>query len=60
MSKKLPANPHLRQIGNQAKDLLKAQRRGDPDAALRIGQYLPRLASADSATILATSLPGRN
>ena len=56
MSKKFPSHPHLRQIGNQAKDLVKAHRRGDPDAVLRISEHLPRLASADSEAILATNL----
>ena len=56
MSKKLPSNPHLRQIGNQAKDLVQAHRRGDPDAVVRIREYLPRLVSADAETILAADL----
>jgi ankyrin repeat protein len=36
MSKSLPARPSLEQLKNQAKDLLKFQRSGDPEAIRRI------------------------
>ena len=40
----LPSNPNLRQLRNQAKDLWRAFRSREPDAALRFRQSLPQLA----------------
>ena len=43
MPKSLPANPNLAQYRKQAKDLLKAWKRGDADARQRIAEHHPRL-----------------
>jgi HEAT repeat protein len=41
MPRTLPPDPNLDQLKNQAKDLLKACRAGDPQALLRIERWLP-------------------
>ena len=41
MSASLPAAPSLEQLRNQAKDLLRAHRAGDPDAAARVAAHHP-------------------
>jgi hypothetical protein len=41
MPRTLPPDPNLEQLRNQAKDLLKACRAGDPQALLRINRWLP-------------------
>ena len=44
----LPARPNLEQIKNQAKDLLKAYRAGQPSARMRFRESLPRLRGASN------------
>ena len=51
MSKSLPAKPNLEQYRKQAKDLLKAWRRGDADARQRIAAHHPRLSRVSSARL---------
>ena len=41
MSASLPAAPSLEQLRKQAKDLLRAHRAGDPDAAARVAAHHP-------------------
>ena len=55
MSKYLPTQPNLRQLRNQAKDLVKAHGAGNPDAVRRIGVNLPRLSVASEDAILSGS-----
>jgi hypothetical protein len=43
-SRPFPPDAHLRQLKNQAKDLCRACRKGDPDAIRRIGQAHPSFA----------------
>ena len=45
MSKRssLPPSPHVDHLRKQAKDLLSAHKRGEPEACLRIKENLPRL-----------------
>jgi hypothetical protein len=52
-SEQLPPNPNLRQLRNQAKDLHKAQKAGDPDALRRIGESHPRFSGSSEADIAA-------
>ncbi|NKB70278.1 MAG: hypothetical protein GKR89_24675 [Candidatus Latescibacteria bacterium] len=52
----LPSDPNLRQLKNQAKDLLKAYRVGDPEAANRLRQALPELADLSDAGLFQTKL----
>lgn len=52
MSKQLPARPSLEQLKKQAKDLRQAHQHGDPEAARRIREYLPRLSKAAEEEIL--------
>ncbi len=52
-SRKLPSNPNLRQLRNQAKDLHKAQKAGDPSALRRIGESHPRFSGLSEAEIAA-------
>ena len=42
----LPARPNLEQLKNQAKDLLKAYRAGQPSARMRFRESLPRVFGA--------------
>jgi hypothetical protein len=51
MVKQLPPRPNLEQLKKQAKDILKAHRRGDPNACSTL-QHLRRFASASPAVIL--------
>ena len=54
----LPPRPNLQQLKNQAKDLLKAYRAGQPAAFVRFRESLPRLSAAsdEHLTRLALSL----
>ena len=45
-SRPLPARPNLEHLKNQAKDLLKAYRAGQPSAFKRFRESLPRLSGA--------------
>lgn len=45
----LPPNPCLEQSRNQARDLLRAVRAGDPAALARLQQHHPRLSAKDAA-----------
>jgi len=56
MSQKLPPQPSLEQLRKQAKDLLKAHKSADPEAATRIRAFLPRLSKASEEDILAADL----
>jgi ankyrin repeat protein len=56
MSRALPARPHLDQLRTQAKELLKAHQARDREAARRLREQLPRLASASDEAIFAASL----
>ena len=47
MSKRLPPRAHLDHLKTQAKDLLRAQRSGEPAAVQRLRAYLTRLSSDD-------------
>src|SRR5258708_2079799 len=53
MRHELPANPHLEHLKAQAKDLLDAQRRGDPEALARIRAAVPAFANKSDAAIAA-------
>ena len=44
-TRRLPARPNLEHLKNQAKDLLKAYRAGDPVTLVRIREALPRLSA---------------
>jgi Lon protease-like protein len=44
MSRDLPARPHLEHLKKQAKELLAAHQRGDPEALQRLGASLPACA----------------
>src|SRR4051794_12275025 len=57
MSRPLPARPNLDQLRVQAKELQKAHRSRDPEAARRLREHLPRLAGATDDAIFAASLP---
>ena len=46
-----PVHPNLRQLKNQAKDLLRAIRRGDPDAVGDLQQFHPERPDAGEATL---------
>src|SRR3989304_4102753 len=47
--RKLPVVPNLEQLKHQAKDLLKAYRRGDPEAVNDFAQFHPeKVASAEA------------
>jgi Lon protease-like protein len=50
MPKDLPARPNVEHLKSQAKDLLEAHRKGDPDAIARVKDALPA-ARAGEATI---------
>jgi hypothetical protein len=55
MPRALPPHPSLDQLKNQAKDILKAHRSGDP-AACAILRRLPGLSSAGDAQLLAAGI----
>jgi ankyrin repeat protein len=50
-SRQLPPDANLRQLRNQAKDLRRAFKQGDPNAIQRIGQNHPRLSGLTQAEI---------
>jgi len=52
MSVPLPAQVSLEQLKNLAKDLVKGAKAGDPAAAARIREYLPRHSQSSIETIL--------
>ncbi len=56
MPKSLPARPNLEQLRNQAKDLLKSFKSGDPEAILRIQENHPQRSKASKANDRATGL----
>ena len=43
MPRRLPLNPSLEQLRKQARDLLAAHRRGDPEASARLRRWFPDL-----------------
>ena len=47
-TRRLPARPNLEHLRNQAKDLLKAYRAGDPVALVRFREALPRLSTVSN------------
>src|SRR5213596_2532903 len=53
MSKSLPARPNLEQLKQQAKDLLKSHKAGDPDAIQRFRQKHPKWSTAAETEIRA-------
>ena len=55
-SEKLPPKPSLRQLRNQAKDLLRALQAGEPDAIRRIGESHPRFSDSSQAEIAAAEI----
>jgi ankyrin repeat protein len=55
-SEQLPPKPSLRQLRNQAKDLLQAVQAGEPDAIRRIGQSHPRFSDSSQAEIAAAEI----
>ncbi len=55
MSKKLPPNPNLEQLSKQAKDLLKAHRKGDASVCERL-RTLHRFSGASDGDILAAKI----
>jgi ankyrin repeat protein len=55
-SEKLPQKPSLRQLRNQAKNLLRALYAGEPDAVRRIGESHPRFADSSQAEIAAAEI----
>src|SRR5947209_933995 len=56
MSRPLPARPNLDQLRIQAKELQKAHRTRDPQAAHRLREHLPRLAGAADEAVFAASV----
>ena len=54
--RQLPPGANLRQLKNQAKDLCRACRQGDPDAIHRIGLNHPRFSGLTEAEIAAVSI----
>src|SRR5262249_27800834 len=56
MPRQLPAHPHLNQLKNQAKDLLKGHKSSDPEAVRRIRDNHPRFAQASVEAIAAARL----
>ena len=55
-SEKLPQKPSLRQLRNQAKNLLRALQAGEPDAIRRIGEYHSRFSDSSQAEIAAAEI----
>ena len=53
---RLPPKPSLRQLCNQAKNLLRAIQAGEPDAIRRIGESHPRFADSFQAEIAAAEI----
>src|SRR5258708_1338705 len=54
--RQLPPGANLRQLRNQAKDLYRACREGDPNAIHRIGQTHPRFSGITQAEIAAAGI----
>ncbi len=52
MPKSLPPHPSLEHLKNQAKQLLKFHKAGDPEACERIQRFLPRLGKQSPEVIL--------
>src|SRR6516164_535632 len=52
----LPDRPHLDQLKNQAKDLLKGHKAGDPEALRRIQANHPRLGASSAHEIQSSRL----
>lgn len=50
-ARQLPPRPNLRQLRNQAKDLLRAIRKGDPSAMADLREYHPETVEAERATL---------
>jgi ankyrin repeat protein len=55
-SEKVPPKPSLRQLRNQAKNLLRALQAGEPDAIRRIGKSHPRFSDSSQAEIAAAKI----
>jgi ankyrin repeat protein len=55
-SRQLPPDANLRQLRNQAKDLCRACRKGEPDALRRIAQTHPRYSGFSQAEIAAAGI----
>jgi ankyrin repeat protein len=55
-SRQLPPDANLRQLRNQAKDLCRACRKGDPDAIRRIGETHPSFSGQTPADIAAAGV----
>ena len=55
-SRQLPPDANLRLLRNQAKNLYRACREGDPTAILRIGESRPRFAGLTQAEIAAVGI----
>ena len=55
-SRQLPPDANLRQLRNQAKDLCRACREGDPNAIHRIGETHPRFSGLTQAEIAAVGI----
>jgi ankyrin repeat protein len=55
-SRQLPPGANLRQLKNQAKDLCRACRQGDPDAIRRIGETHPSFSGLTQAEIAASRI----
>ena len=51
-----PFNPSLQQLRNQAKDLRKAHKAGEPSAIRRIGESHPRFSGSSQTEIAATKI----
>ena len=56
----LPPRPNLQQLKNQAKDLLKAYRAGQPAAFVRFRESLPRLSAASDEHLARLALSLRD
>ncbi len=55
-SKRLPSKLSLRQLRNQATNLLRAIQAGEPDAIRRIGEFHPRFSDSFQAEIAAAEI----
>lgn len=55
-SEQLPPNPSLRQLRNQAKELLQAHGQGEPNAIRRIGESHPRFSTSTHVEIAAAPI----
>ena len=57
MTKSLPSQPNLEQLKNQAKDLLKSLKSGNPGAIQRVRESHPRWSGASEPEMNAAELP---